>query len=68
VPFELAANRGMMSREEISPCVVAHGGQALGRTHDVCEENRRQHAIGLAGSRLSGHELFDLAHHGPAVV
>ena len=49
-----------MCLAEDFPRGVAQGRGALGRAHDVGEEDGREYTVGSAGSANAGHELFDL--------
>src|SRR5206468_2102017 len=55
VDRELAAGVRVVTREEVTPSAVAHLGDALGRAHEVDEQDGREEAI--AGGRL--HDVGD---------
>jgi hypothetical protein len=46
-PHELAADERVVALEELQPLAIAELGRPVREAHDVGEEHRRQHAVGL---------------------
>ena len=57
---DLTANSGVMLLHEIPPATVSDRRCTLGRSDEIREEDRREHAVGSTRLTLSGEELADL--------
>jgi hypothetical protein len=55
---DLTPDQGVMSSEQIAPGSIAEAGRPLGRSDDVGEENRREHAIVIERLVLACDELL----------
>jgi len=66
VSLHLFSHERVVLVEQHAPAAIAQFRRALGRAHDVGEENGGEHAIADDGSPCAGQELLDLI-GGPAV-
>ena len=62
-PRQLAADRGVVRRQQLPPARVAELRESLRRADDVGEHHGREHAVGLGSRAVPGQELLDLAEH-----